>query len=510
MKELPDDELDKLFKKSAEELDSIFDPQDWNALSKSLDSADGKTPVMWWRKWWPAGLLALLMIGGIGTYLLTNNARESENNSAAKNVGQTSLSPAPSIKKDEADNSKTVEKQVGADLDEQNTDVVRIKKAGRGDETNTVAKSDGLVISPRENDLPRTTANKEIGATKNRKILPRRWSKTGGVYLEPNRSIGRGGDGAFNLADHVDKSSGIQDDAGKVREKGVLEQRGNAGSEVFDSGKRIAENAGTDNVFKPGVAENNPVSFHDAAEENRLLIAADLLEARAMVWNKTSALPKVKPAEAPVFEPVKTAEEKEPSPKFAVRFSYSPELSTIGLKNFSKPGTAVSLLIEYALFRKLYIQTGVTRSSKVYNAKAGEYEWPASWNDQKVLPTSVDGVCKIIEIPLNLRYDIVQRERSRWFVGAGASSYYMQNEKYDYNYSKYAHYPKWPNYETSTGWYWLSHLNASVGYEYRLSKKLSLIAEPYVRIPVKKVGFGKVDLFTFGTWFSVRYTPVFK
>lgn len=496
MKELPDDELDKLFKKSAEELDSIFDPQDWNALSKSLDSADGKTPVMWWRKWWPAGLLALLMTGGIGIYWLTNNAKESENNFAIKNAGQTSIGPAPSIKKDEANNSKTVEKQVGADLKELGENISETGNTGEIKEVGIVAKGDGGVVSVSKNGLPGATVNKEIAETKNRKILPRRWSKTGGVYLEPNRSIGRGGDGAFNVADNVDKSSGIQDDAGKVREKEVLERSGSAGSEVFDSGKRIAE--------------NNPVSSHDAAEENRLLIAADLLEARAMVWNKTSALPKVKPAEAPVFEPVKTAEEKEPSPKFAVRFSYSPELSTIGLKNFSKPGTAVSLLIEYALFRKLYIQTGVTRSSKVYNAKAGEYEWPASWNDQKVLPTSVDGVCKIIEIPLNLRYDIVQRERSRWFVGAGASSYYMQNEKYDYNYSKYVHYPKWPNYETSTGWYWLSHLNASVGYEYRLSKKLSLIAEPYVRIPVKKVGFGKVDLFTFGTWFSVRYTPVFK
>lgn len=510
MKELPDDELDKLFKKSAEELDSIFDPQDWNALSKSLDSADGKTPVMWWRKWWPAGLLALLMTGGIGTYLLTNHAKESENNFAVKNAGQTSVSLAPAIKKDEGENNKTVEKQVGADLDGQNKDVTPIKKAGQDDETSTVAKSDGVGISTTENGLPETVVNKEIAETKNRKILPRRWSKTGGVYLEPNRSIGRGGDGAFNVADNVDKFSGIQDDAGKLREKEVLGQPGSAGSEVFNSGKRMVENGGTDNVFKPGVTDDIPVGSHEVAEENRLLIAADLLEARAMVWNKTSTLPKVKPAGTPVLEAAKTAEEKEPSPKFAVRFSYSPELSTVGVKNFSRPGTAVSLLIEYALFRKLYIQTGVTRSSKVYNAKAGEYEWPASWNDQKVLPTSVDGVCKIIEIPLNLRYDIAETERSRWFAGAGASSYYMQNEKYDYNYSKYAYYPKWPNYETSTGWYWLSHLNASVGYEYRLSKKLSLIAEPYVRIPVKKVGFGKVDLFTFGTWFSVRYTPVFK
>jgi hypothetical protein len=320
-----------------------------------------------------------------------------------------------------------------------------------------------------------SAADKEITKTKNTKILPRRWSKTGGVYLEPNRSIGRGGDGAFNSEREVRKYPAIEGGSGNVAEKETLVQTKRGEREVFNSGKGVVQNADTDNISESHAAESIPVNASDAAEENRLLISAGLLESRAMVWNKAKVLPKVKSAEMPVSQPIKTADQKEPSPKFAVRFSYSPDLSTVGLKNLSKPGTAVSLLIEYALFRKLYIQTGVARSSKIYNAKAGEYEWPASWSDQKVLPSSVDGVCKIIEIPLNVRYDITQTERSRWFTSAGASSYYMQNEKYDYNYDKYVH-DKWSNYETSTGWYWLSHLNASVGYEYRLSKKLSLIA----------------------------------
>ncbi len=73
MKEFPDDELDKLFRKSAEELDSNFDPQDWNALKNRLDEHDGRTPAAWFKKWWPAGMLALLMLAGLTTYLLTNN-----------------------------------------------------------------------------------------------------------------------------------------------------------------------------------------------------------------------------------------------------------------------------------------------------------------------------------------------------------------------------------------------------------------------------------------------------
>ncbi|MEO6687333.1 MAG: hypothetical protein ABIN24_15280, partial [Dyadobacter sp.] len=256
--------------------------------------------------------------------------------------------------------------------------------------------------------------------------------------------------------------------------------------------------------------ENTAVSN----ELSRLNISASALKSRSLVWKRSNTLPKVEVKEAdvpPVSEPVKAVSEKEPTAKFAVRFGYSPDISSVGLKNFSKPGTAVSLLIEYEAFHKLYIQTGLIRSSKVYNAKAGEYEWPESWNkDQTILPTSVDGVCKIIEIPLNIRYDISQSTQSRWFAGAGTSSYYMQNEKYNYIYPANTPKQKWQYSEAATGWYLFSHINASIGYEYRFSKKLSLLAEPYVRIPIKKVGYGKVDLFTTGVWFSIRYTPIFK
>jgi hypothetical protein len=191
MKELPDDELDKLFKKSAEELDSTFDPQDWNALRSRLDSADGKTPAMWWRKWWPAGLLALLMIGGIGTYLLTNNPKESDKTFAAKNAGQTSIGPAPAIKNGE-DNNKIVEEQTAVKLDGQSKNVAQNEKTGQREEVGAVAKREEDGISASKNGLPGSVVDNEITKTKNRKILPRRWSKTGGVYLEPNRSIGRG------------------------------------------------------------------------------------------------------------------------------------------------------------------------------------------------------------------------------------------------------------------------------------------------------------------------------
>ncbi|GLU50794.1 hypothetical protein Dfri01_02550 [Dyadobacter frigoris] len=537
MKEFPDDELDKLFRKSAEELDSNFDPQDWNALRKRLDENDGRTAAAWFKKWWPVGLLALLMLGGLTTYLLTGK----ENDTEKSIVNKESLLPTQRSVTGRDD--KQIAEKVGTEIPEKKPE--ETKNGREKSESNIVeSKSDkGLAINgekskkaihssekdyevksgvnskaveesklaqPEQETTELLIKNKNnISKSTNPKILPRRWSKTGGVYLEPNHSIGRRGDGAFlsKNNDNQKVDDFVKSDVAKVKpDKTNLVISNLTGDDNSGNGKNYVPIVDKMDKTVDEIDLNNEIA--------RLNISASKLKSRSLIWKKPNSLPEVEVKEAevqPVSEqPVKETSEKELIPKFAVRFGYSPDISSVGLKNFSKPGTAVSLLIEYSIFQKLYIQTGVIRSSKVYNAKAGEYEWPDSWKDQKVLPTSVDGVCKIIEIPLNVRYDISQNARSRWFAGAGTSSYYMQNEKYEYNYPPKTYGKKWEYFEVSTGWYLFSHINASAGYEYRFSKKLSLLAEPYVRIPVKKVGYGKVDLLTTGVWFSIRYTPTFK
>lgn len=535
MKEFPDDELDKLFRKSAEELDSNFDPQDWNALKNRLDEYEGKTPAAWFKKWWPAGMLALLMLAGLTTYLLTNDGgntakkivsgesqlpesgvlTEKQNKQIAERAG--SVQSVEKLTEPKTNSEKVDENSFEAKSDKDlslntgkeaktKTEVFRENKLNAVGSKNVEIEK----LKDTENKLTRlsTKSINRISKSENRKTLPRRWSKTGGVYLAPNHSIGRRGDGASLSENGVNRKGG---DFVKLNGEKVKSESPNPGI----SSSNGFDNVGFDKNRFPIVDKDveNVENIAASKDLTRMNISASELKSRSLVWKKSKPLQGIEVKEAdiaPVSEPVKTVSEKEPTPKLAVRFSYSPDISSVGLKNFTKPGTAISLLVEYAIWPKLYLQSGVARSSKVYKAEGGEYAWPSSWNDQTVRPYSTDGTCKVIEIPLNLRYDISTNARSRWFAGAGVSSYYMQNEKYDYNYEVHDPNIKWYGWHGSTGWYLLSHINASAGYEYRFSKKLSLLAEPYVRIPVKKVGFGKVDLFTTGVWFSIRYTPIFK
>jgi hypothetical protein len=252
-----------------------------------------------------------------------------------------------------------------------------------------------------------------------------------------------------------------------------------------------------------------------ADEPGRTLISASALNSKALKWNALQ-LPGISEPVYELAEPPAPAKQSSLSaddqPLVAVRFGYSPDLSTVGLKDFTKPGTSVSLLLEYSVLPRLYLQSGAVWSRKDYSASAESYQLPKhGWYPPLAL-SGIDGVCKILEIPLNVRYDIGSGERSRWFATGGFSSYHMNSEKYKYHYidPNDPNAAKYPGWKGKTGWYLFSHANVSAGYEYRISRKLSLLAEPSIRMPLKRVGYGKVNLITTGLWLSVRYTPVFK
>ena len=504
MTELPDDELDKLFRKSSEELDPQFDPEDWNALKKRLDQHDGKTAGGWLKKWWPLGALILLIPMGFATYFWFGGQVKNENPPTAKpafeiakpetkaNAAQLESAP-PGAAALESDSEGSAAPGAAALASE---DLSRIEKTAKSETGPVIENSLDNNTGSGEEKNPRKAVSKnlKITDTKIGKTLPRSRSKAGGVFLEPERSKGEGGNGALSFSAAEVRKSDL---------KGTKASELGARQAIGSNGVNNVENAtaGVDNA----AAESNIVS---ADKDQRISISAALLAYKSILKQNNNVLPEIalpKPSEVPEREQPEKA--NEPTPQWAVRFGISPDLSTVGLKNFSKPGSAVSLLVEYALLRKLYVQTGISRSVKKYNAVDGEYIWRSKY-PPKVLPDNVEGICNVLEIPLNLRYDIVETDRVRWFTSAGASSYYMQKEKYKYNYPPHTYGAK--GWEGKTGWYFMSHVNASAGYEYRLSQKLSLLAEPYVRIPIKRVGYGKVNLVTAGVWISLRYTPTFK
>lgn len=504
MTELPDDELDKLFRKSMKELNPNFEQEAWNALSKRLDDANRKANLGRIFRWRLLRILTVLIIMGSLYFLYSDEKRKHK----ASGIASTGISMSP------------LGQQFKAGAKKPNNTIKNLVKSPKKDSkviSETLAKSD-IFSTDRLNEEPRNispeTGNGNLAKTD---FLVTGKSKTS--PLQSRKSI--------KLADNYQKSSKRID---VDRQKISVHNKSNKTNLIFEENKvidskpvahqevEVVSSTSLQVLHEAGQPEANVNASNFSSnlqkdgqqEEGNMVKPVHILEHHPFDYPVSFVFPSIEYTKSmeigQATEPTATGRL---SPRLAFYFGYSPDLSTVNIKNFSKPGYALFMMAEYSISNRMYLQLGLAKSKKKYSALSGEYTWPSNWK-QKILPTSVDGTCKMLEIPFNLRYDITQKSQSRWFATAGVSSYYMANEKYVYNYPPYSTNIKWYDYQVKTGWYLLSHVNVSVGFQYQLAKKLSLIAEPYARIPVKKVGYGKINLTTTGVWVSLRYIPVFN
>lgn len=174
--------------------------------------------------------------------------------------------------------------------------------------------------------------------------------------------------------------------------------------------------------------------------------------------------------------------------------------TTVKFQKVPEKSMEYGLLIGYRLNKKWSIESGVYWENKFYYSD-GKY-FNTSWvyipPNSKI--TEVSGDCKMIEIPLNFRYGFSANQRSGWFGTAGASSYFMKKEDYNYVYyygnsGTYAtHYKKYSN----SSKYYFSVLQLSGGYTRSLGKISELRIEPYLKIPIAGMGVGKLPLLSAG------------
>ena len=176
-----------------------------------------------------------------------------------------------------------------------------------------------------------------------------------------------------------------------------------------------------------------------------------------------------------------------------------------------KPGQwrpAVGVLINYQLNRRLQLRTGFLTTRKVYQAGEGDYHPPKIfWNYVSKLE-HVDANCLIYEIPLLLQYRLGKQASSRWAVSAGFSSLLMKKESYDYDFIDLAGQDRYMNreYENYSN-HFFSTLHLSGSYRLPLSRRWNFGVEPYVKLPLSGVGYGKVRLYSAGIMLSATIHP---
>jgi hypothetical protein len=201
----------------------------------------------------------------------------------------------------------------------------------------------------------------------------------------------------------------------------------------------------------------------------------------------------------------KTNSKKKKLSSFFFSLSAGPDISYVSSNKAGSVKMVLGAGIGYNYKDKFTLRTGFYTGRKVYSASADAYHAPPAFNQFYPYLQKVDANCKVYEIPVSLSYNFGKKSSPDWFVSAGLSSFLMKEETYNYFY-KYT-----PTGNTFTNkwtiknenYHFFSVATLSGGYKKSISKRVSIMAEPYIKIPLGGVGYGKVKLNSGGVLFTV-------
>lgn len=181
------------------------------------------------------------------------------------------------------------------------------------------------------------------------------------------------------------------------------------------------------------------------------------------------------------------------------------DASTVNYTYASNAGYNIGGSLGYRFNKNWSVQTGAIYTRKNYKLKGEDFHAPkGSWISYYNIET-VDGFCKMWDIPVIATYHFTGNENGNKFISVGTSSYFMKNENYNYlYYYNNQQYTRSSNYN-STDQHLFALLHLSAGIEKPIGKSFAAIIEPYAKIPFAGVGFGSIQLSSFGLNFSVQY-----
>ncbi len=189
----------------------------------------------------------------------------------------------------------------------------------------------------------------------------------------------------------------------------------------------------------------------------------------------------------------------------------APDFTTVKFRNPEAVSANAGISISLPLTRKLSLVSGAIWAHKVYAAAPKDYApMPDFWKG-KVLPNTIDARCQVLDIPLNLQWQLLARGKSALALQAGLSSYLMLREKYTYQYGSSGYGAYYKTREVANqNYHWFGVQNLSVSYSHALSPAFSVGVEPFVKIPLTSIGAGKVSLTSAGVFLSAGYRFALK
>jgi hypothetical protein len=537
MLNLSDNELDELSREAAEKFEPASDAQSWNKLEQLLDANLG-TPKPIPKTIRPGTIFmysGAILIAVSLTYFLIKTKKNNQN--STPQVSTIIIKKAQDIRDKVKDTRNKVQ---GTSAEEQATSdkvqdardkaqETRNKKQGndKTQETNDNTKS--ITGRSGNNNIKEENTNgtKENQAEKNLSNASSK-ERNNKNNIDAGKSLNENSSSEKNLVlnnrkqkDLVLNNGQQKDLASSVnkhhRRRVIPDEKNRTGDEIISEENKTESNSST----AIANAQNDELKFAaipglEPVTELYFLISDSALRSYKSTNKLAATINASKRRTHGAFI----------DRSLQIGILFAPEFSEVKhIYENNRIGNNFGVTLSYQLFSKISINSGFIFSKKYYQSNDKNFHAPKGAVDSSVDIKFVNGSANVIDIPLNIRYNYFSDENSIFFVNAGFSSYLMSKQ----NVSLYCQpnnnnignlalqYPagqaggwKPPAIAPENKSYLFSVLNLSAGFETYMGNNFSFQFEPYVKLPVKGVGYGKVNMTSYGINFSLKYAPVLK
>ncbi|MDO1447457.1 hypothetical protein Q0590_14410 [Rhodocytophaga aerolata] len=550
--DIPDNELDDFFRKSLEEPEIDFREEDWLQLEKKMDAAARQKATF--RKYLYSVLLLLLLGISIPTALWINSQDDA---TAIASLPEQAL-PESSTSTEgtpKRTDSNTVDEFTDNQLAANNPDETNNKNTAdlkqleepKGKQTKAVEEKE----ESQGKELPKQAVSRQDSKEKDKetKLIGKEGKETGvsGEY-KPTATVGT----AKQPAQQNNKPADLSNEEIIGTEPSIdrkinpsTSRRVRQANENTDTSapKIIPGNSmtyihGKPSTSKPSVESKEDVTDANANEWDQPgtplieptdeytngvgglpsewpLFSMSQVAVKQLTINRqfpgkyTRALTEMLPASSADTQPndsiVKKLAKERINYRFKISLVLSPDISTVRLGDITRPGTNIGILFSYRFSPRMSVSTGLIRSAKIYDARTEDYNPPYGQWIYYIKPVAIKATCTVLDIPLNIRYNLLAKEKFTLYAVTGLSSYLMLSEYYKYIYNvDDTHLRKYWKVNNENKHFFKVY-NISAGYERKLGRRLTAGAEPFVKIPGAGVGFGKIQLWSAGIFISANY-----
>src|SRR5579871_389875 len=501
---LSDKELDRLSREAADAYEVEKNASSWDALEQRLDHELGTAPTPNPAVPPPRSFVfpfaytsIIILLVGSGYFLLKsgkkNNTENKINytlNNTDKNQQAETSSQKEALTKDIAKGDKNRSADNNASTKNEAKNETVHSGEGNADKEKTDLSTNNSVAannSEKKNDAAIKTDNSSINKTDavNNKLTTVNNNKEPHQKNQKNYFNKRRADDPGNITDQETTKSNIS----SLRLNKVY------GSKSKDRDQAIAnkildksENTNTINEedFKYAPKQNIEL----AAKHSNILISDSALLAEATKKHD-------------LIDLNKKSKSLNINKSLQIGLTFAPDFSKVKYvyENYHI-GTSVGITLGYQLMHRLSVNTGVLYSNKYYQADGDDFHPQQQPVNAALVNEHIDfvrGSVKIIEVPLNLRYDFSSDGNTTFFVNGGFSSYFLLNQNNSYYCRDYVGYQRWikQSYDKDEN-YWLSMFNLSLGFETFVTNNISFQVDPYVKLPLRGIGLGNMQLSSYG------------